>query len=630
MSSSKRRSGPAGLIDDFAATPDPKRRKRNDDTHYPDFETRETTTELGLKLVRQLKISKDKSGRNVAVHFIDLPSRADYPDYYQQIAMPLSLNMIEQRLENREYETMEQLESDLKRMVQNAKDYNHSKSPIFEDAERIRKALSNFMPKHNPAYLRPDYRAYPTPIPQDLLDRQRASSAVSEAHTPTEKVKLVFSRSRRSEATPATLTRKDLKQDYLNFLKELSEQEDAINFEERVSKKDYPDYYKVIKKPTSISDVRALVESDAIPDWDTLAKEVRLIWDNAKEYNQEGSDIYIMAEKLETWSEQRMQSLGAAPRRNLKLSLSQPKPKALRLTMGSSTPTPTLVGGTIDSESLRRQKEETGQALSRARRASSRHAQANGSTPVPPTATPSVRRSVSQVSQGAEVTEQPDIVMAEATANGTATPQPQEVIPKASQTPAPAPVQLPTPVREVDTPAPGVALTNGTRGYEPPGSRPAPHSADGTSPVPFERRFRDPGKGLESALIGSVIFKTNPTLPNDPKWQLVRRASPVRTQTTGFISLPFNYRDIRIIPVTTPELKSRRRHRILVIHNTQVYREPNSPFPGAYDVRLYPGENVLSVEVLADLRDGERRDAPPQLQFDFEKCTLIVNLGSRP
>ncbi|KAJ4567752.1 hypothetical protein HRR86_008289 [Exophiala dermatitidis] len=544
--------------------------------------------------------------------------------------MPLSLNMIEQRLENREYETMEQLESDLKRMVQNAKDYNHSKSPIFEDAERIRKALSNFMPKHNPAYLRPDYRAYPTPIPQDLLDRQRASSAVSEAHTPTEKVKLVFSRSRRSEATPATLTRKDLKQDYLNFLKELSEQEDAINFEERVSKKDYPDYYKVIKKPTSISDVRALVESDAIPDWDTLAKEVRLIWDNAKEYNQEGSDIYIMAEKLETWSEQRMQSLGAAPRRNLKLSLSQPKPKALRLTMGSSTPTPTLVGGTIDSESLRRQKEETGQALSRARRASSRHAQANGSTPVPPTATPSVRRSVSQVSQGAEVTEQPDIVMAEATANGTATPQPQEVIPKASQTPAPAPVQLPTPVREVDTPAPGVALTNGTRGYEPPGSRPAPHSADGTSPVPFERRFRDPGKGLESALIGSVIFKTNPTLPNDPKWQLVRRASPVRTQTTGFISLPFNYRDIRIIPVTTPELKSRRRHRILVIHNTQVYREPNSPFPGAYDVRLYPGENVLSVEVLADLRDGERRDAPPQLQFDFEKCTLIVNLGSRP
>ena len=157
------------------------------------------------------------------------------------------------------------------------------------------------------------------------------------------------------------------------------------NFEEKVPKKDYPDYYKLIKKPTSISDARALVEKDSIQDWDALAKEVRLIWKNAKEYNQEGSDIYIMAEKLEvnahdttfcihantiqSWSEQRMQSLGAPPRQNLKLSLSQPKPKAsLRLTMGSATPTPTVAGGTIDNESLRRQKEEMGQALSRAQR----------------------------------------------------------------------------------------------------------------------------------------------------------------------------------------------------------------------------------------------------------------------
>ncbi|EXJ78066.1 hypothetical protein A1O3_09227 [Capronia epimyces CBS 606.96] len=622
MSSSKRRSGPAGLPDDFAATPDPKRRKRNDDTHFPDRETRETTSELGLKLVRQLKKSQDKNGRNVAVHFIDLPSRVEYPDYYQQIPMPLSLNMIEQRLESHEYETMEQLESDLKRMVQNAKDYNHSKSPIFEDAERIRKALSNFMPKHNPAYLRADYRAYPTPIPQELLDRPRDPSTASEANVPTEKVKLIFSRRRQSEATPATPSVKDdVRQDQLDFLKELSAQEDAINFEEKVSKKDYPDYYRLIKRPTAISDVRALVEKDGVQDWDALAKEVRLIWDNAKEYNQEGSDIYIMAEKLESWSEQRMQSLGALPRRNLKLSLSQPKPKALRLTIGSSTPTPTLVGGTIDSESLRRQKEETGQALSRAQRASSRTAQLNGSTPVPSSAAASVRRSVSQV------TEQPDVVGTESNANGTATPQPEEA-PKASQPPPPA--QLPTPVREIDTPGPGVPLANGVRGHDQPSPHPGHQPAFNQSAIPFERRYRDPGKGLESALLGSVIFMTNPSLPNDPRWKLIRRASPIRTQTSGLISLPSNYRDIRIIPVTTPELKYRRRHRIIVLHNMHVYREPNSTVPGAYDIKLFPGENTLSVEVLADLRDGEKKEyAPPQLQFDFEKCTLIVDLKTQ-
>lgn len=69
---------------------------------------------------------------------------------------------------------MEALESDLKRLVQNAKEFNSTKSEVYEDAERIRKALSNFMPKHNPAYLDPAYRAYPTPIPRDAFNKQNA------------------------------------------------------------------------------------------------------------------------------------------------------------------------------------------------------------------------------------------------------------------------------------------------------------------------------------------------------------------------------------------------------------------------------------------------------------------------
>jgi hypothetical protein len=149
--------------------------------------------------------------------------------------MPLSLNIIEKRLENYEYENLERLESDLKRMVQNAKDYNNSRSSIFEDAERIRKALSNFMPKHNPAYLREDYRAYPTPIPQELYDQARQNSISSDGAGGPEKVKLVFTnhaaRRRQSQATPSTMGTpgaEEVKQAQLAFLQELSEQEDAM------------------------------------------------------------------------------------------------------------------------------------------------------------------------------------------------------------------------------------------------------------------------------------------------------------------------------------------------------------------------------------------------------------------
>lgn len=80
------------------------------------------------------------------------------------------------KLENYEYATMEKLESDLKRLVQNAKEFNSTKSEVYEDAERIRKALSNFMPKHNPAYLDPAYRAYPTPLPARTSDSRHGST----------------------------------------------------------------------------------------------------------------------------------------------------------------------------------------------------------------------------------------------------------------------------------------------------------------------------------------------------------------------------------------------------------------------------------------------------------------------
>lgn len=307
--------------------------------------------------------------------------------------------------------------------------------------------------------------------------------------------------------------------------------------------------------------------------------------------------------------------------------------------MASTTPTPTVAGGTIDSESLRRQKEEMGQALSRVQRANTRASQLNGSTPVPSSTAPSVRRSLSLA------TEHTDAVVAEV--NGTNTPQPGD-IPKPSVTPAV--VEKPTPVEEVEmTRKDSVPAPNGIPQPETPIVPPAPQAPYNQSVVPMERRFRDPVKGksintllvtgcspiqqgFESALLGSVTYMTNPNVPHDPKWKLNRWAQKMKTQVSGFITLPFNYRNIRVIPHLTAELQSRMRHKMFFIHNLQVYKEPNSrEVPGAYEVQLIPGQNILSIEVLADPKAGEKKDyAPPQLQFDFEKNTMIVELGAPP
>lgn len=81
--------------------------------------------------------------------------------------MPLAIDTIEQKLHSGVYPDVTAIESDVRRMIQNAKDYNEPGSAVFANAERIRKLTHNFMKQHNPAYKSRDYVARPTPLPDE-------------------------------------------------------------------------------------------------------------------------------------------------------------------------------------------------------------------------------------------------------------------------------------------------------------------------------------------------------------------------------------------------------------------------------------------------------------------------------
>lgn len=136
--------------------------------------------------------------------------------------------------------------------------------------------------------------------------------------------------------------------------------------------------------------------------------------------------------------------------------------------------------------------------------------------------------------------------------------------------------------------------------------------------------------GIKDALISSVTFQTHPSLPDDPKWKLVRYASPDRTQTSAYIFLPFNHYYLRVTPQLTSQLKSRRNYKVCVSANWDSVKT-NYNLDGTYDFRLRPGENIIVIDAIADLKDGDRKAyAPPQLQIDFERIQLTVILASRP
>jgi Bromodomain len=591
-----------------------------------------------MKLMRLLKKSTDKTGRVIAVHFLDLPSKNEYPLYYTAIKMPISLNMVEKKLQSGEYPTMETLESDLKRLVQNAKEFNSTKSEVYEDAERIRKALSNFMPKHNPAYLDSTYRAYPTPIPSELLDRD-TSIVVSTPGVNGDRSSSVAKSRRKSSAAPTENddeNNDDKQTSMIDLLAQLMERPDAVNFYEKPPRKDIPDYYKVIKRPTAILEVKKGVERGKIQDWETFAAEVGLIWTNAKEYNEDGSEIYEMASELEVcvpvlsilpdmltryqeWFNAELDGLGVIPKKP-KITLKQPKAPSMLVKFTRSTPNP--AGGMVDQDALRRQKEETGQALSRA----SGHVSlklTHGSTPVPIMPANLERSGSASGSAGTSAI----------LSRTVSTRQDLSTIKPEASTPVPTPTNhvsrsFPTPVDEglppqyVNPPA-ATYLPNG---YQQPGYAPVVTKAYQESDNPIERKFRDPGKGIEDALLSSVTFMTHPKLPNDPKWKLARYASPSRTQTSSYIYLPSDHYYLRVVPHLSDELRSRKRHKLCLTRNWESKPETQEG-SGIYDFRILPGINEICVDVISDLKEGERKDyAPPQLQLDFERIRFVVVL----
>ncbi|PHH67317.1 hypothetical protein CDD81_80 [Ophiocordyceps australis] len=153
-------------------------------------ETRESTTAYGLSFMEQIRRTADKSGRLVATYFEKLLPRKGNEEYYKSTRMPIALETIEQKLNQGDFQNLAELESYFKRMICNAKDFYPRSSSTFEDAERVRKALSNYMTKTNPAYGTRGYQAHPTPLPpeeaneeeeKDEGDKQEAQEAQTQA-----------------------------------------------------------------------------------------------------------------------------------------------------------------------------------------------------------------------------------------------------------------------------------------------------------------------------------------------------------------------------------------------------------------------------------------------------------------
>lgn len=102
-----------------------------------------------LKLVEQMRQQVDPvDGHPRTSIFEKLPSKKDYPDYYQVIVNPVAIDVILKNSKKGLYVNIQAVRKDFQTMFDNAKFYNQEGSWIYNDAEELSKYLNEFFEKY--------------------------------------------------------------------------------------------------------------------------------------------------------------------------------------------------------------------------------------------------------------------------------------------------------------------------------------------------------------------------------------------------------------------------------------------------------------------------------------------------
>ncbi|KAI9656051.1 MAG: hypothetical protein M1821_005112 [Bathelium mastoideum] len=597
-------------------------------------ETPERTTEEGLKFLDQLKKAQDKHGRPIATLFLTLPSRNDAPGYYQETLLPIAIDTVEGKLHRKEYPNLSAIESDVKRMVNNAKSYNDRSSAIFADAERIRKMLSNYMVKNNPAYKDPGYIAVPTPIPPHLLNNTQNSDGTTPTPKPSGKGTSTPATASPAPAGPSAglieteqllenpdFTGKTFQQAQDQIMVELiKHQEDGLEIYTpfvALPSRSLADYYQVIKYPVSLNSVRKRIRGQQgrnqptgiteLKTWDAFENEMSYIWRNAREYNEDGSDISNLSFELEDHFKRRLAdakskvSEPVQPMLKLKSSTSQPTPKPpgtkLRLGGAKASPAPppdtpaanprpsSTPGVSVDSEALRRQQEliqagvngQTSEKRPSSRNPFSSSRPGSAAPPMPP-----LSRSQQNSSAGSPPLSSSG-VKAEASHGASASPAPQ---PLRSASGAPD-GRGPSPLPNATMPPPSTAPRIPSGSPLPNGHTPAPYApvthASAPHPQPvshggatggLSNRIRDAENPVSKALLPILSLSSQPSsgsLSSPPlgakPYHLDIPAHPLRTQRSVTVVLPAPHATLRVLPRIADDVLRHRPYRTFVSLN---------------------------------------------------------------
>lgn len=676
--------------DGAPGTPDRVAKRRKLEEEYGDLssgETAQSTTDFGLNMLETIRATTDKNGRAVAPIFEKLPSKTADPEYYKKVKLPLSLELLERKLKNLEYPNLSTLESDFKRLVQNAKEINPRTSEVFNDAERIRKAVSNLMVKTNPAYKSGNYQAFPTPLPaspgkddgndddeeeeeegeegqedesdapgeeddadmadanaeadeDDAEEEEEEEEEVEREPTPVKRGRR--GRLSRSAAAPTPkasrsssaqvieqegfkgLTFQQAQEKIIADTMQKTDQDDYLLFQPFINlpPRSLKDYYEIIAEPISLKGLQKQVRgqrgrggASGVSDfksWSQFEDQTSLLWKNAYHYNEDGSEISVLAKELEIYVKGII--------KEAKQQVPEPLQQKIKLKVPQNTQTPSHskkitihVAGGKDST--------TG-------------------SPAPATATPTegeTTRTGTPTATARNPFSGPAAVnhsqLDKTRSMSASAPPPSPSVagavkPEEAARPSPA-ILPPNPTLITQQQfAPVVQpIMNGV--VAPPPPPPAPPKLTAVE-ILEAQKYRPQAIKPDETFITQFTIKSHPTLVVENPLDITVAGSTTEIVQEVVMNCPATYFRLQLQPHVAQFLEEQQREwRLNVTHDYQrLYPPQHIPSEKrhvpVFDVTLHYGLNRFEVSVLAARPKGDR--GPDDLGMDLEKIVVHFNL----
>ncbi|CAI7588112.1 unnamed protein product [Penicillium discolor] len=389
----------------------------------------------------------------------------------------------------------------------------------------------------------------------------------------------------------------------------------------------YRDYYEIIQHPVSLRSIQKRVrgtdsrknssKTTAYPTWQSFEEEVSYVWRNAREYNEDDSDISILAGVLENHFHRRVAEAKKLvpnplevhrtremPRIKLKAGTTMP-PMAQRLTLkmpGQSSDTLSKNDGhpsdvTFNNESQGNTQDiavaglPAGQEINRSPREFSL---GQFDSPRSSTITTS---SGSEQQQNSSMSAQGLLDSMSSAATVTIS---------TSQNPPNASFDVSSDVPRHSS--------FGSAHYQP-------HF--GYSPM--DSLLRRSGQDPRMALISNVRILTHASLSLQPDFCLDIPPSSLVSQQNITVHLPPSHSVLTVRPRLAAST-SQRQVKIVALTGIQRLHSSGDAATLSYDVHLHPGMTKVDLQAIAGPARGVPKSGPPGSDVDYERVTLFFNL----